>query len=326
MKRVVSVLLLGSLAASSAALAGTAPNWATRPQQPAAQPSADTQDSRDFGTGRRDNGKRNGASDVQRVPPGRNFQQSNPADSSRGERRYARDPRPNFNSDDSRREENHDSNRQDRDDRSQRDWRGDRDGNRADNDRGERRNARDPRPNFNSGDSRRDDNRDLNRHYGDDRSQRNWQGDHDSNRNRDYRRDGDDRRSGSDRDRDRNWDRDRDRYRWRDDHGRYWYNERGWYDNYRADHFRYRDGRYFSRQRFSIGFYYAPWGYSPRFWLQNWWLPVSYYDDQYVIDDFWRFDLYEPPYGCRWIRVGNDALLVDRYTGDVVDVIYDLYW
>ena len=282
MKRVVSVLLLGSLAASSTALAGTAPNWAIRPRQPAAQPSANTQDSRDFGTGRRDNGKRNGASDVKRVPPGRNFQQSNPADSSRGERRYARDPRPNFN----------------------------------------------------SGDSRRDDNRDLNRHYGDDRSQRNWQGDHDSNRNRDYRRDGDDRRSGSDRDRDRNWnrdrdrnwDRDRDRYRWRDDHGRYWYNERGWYDNYRADHFRYRDGRYFSRQRFSIGFYYAPWGYSPRFWLQDWWLPVSYYDDRYVIYDFWRFDLYEPPYGCRWIRVGSDALLVDRYTGDVVDVVYDLYW
>jgi len=318
MKRVVSVLLLGSLAASSAALAGTAPNWAARRQQPAEQAAAETHDSRDFGMSSHDNGKRSGASNVQRVPPNRSFQQSNPSDSYRGERRYARDPRPNFNSNDSRRDENRDSNRQYRDDRTQRDWRGDHDSNRADSDRGERRYARDPRPNFNSDDSRRGDNRDSNRHGRDDRSQRNWQDDHDSNRNRDYRRDGDDRHWSS--------DRDRDRYRWRDNHGRYWYNERSWYDHYRADHFRYRDGRYFSRQRFSIGFYYAPWGYSPRFWLRDWWLPISYYDDRYVIYDFWRFELYEPPYGCRWIRVGNDALLVDRFTGDVVDVVYDLYW
>jgi hypothetical protein len=281
MKRVVSVLLLGSLAAGSAALAGTAPNWAGTRQQPAEQSASETHGSRDFGMGRRDNGKRNGVSDVQRVPPNRNFQQSNRADSSRGERRYARDPRPNFNSGDSRRDENRDSNRQYRDDRSQRDWRGDHDSNRHE----------------------RDDNAD-----------------------RDHRRDGDDRHWSSDGDRNRDRDRDRDRYRWRDNHGRYWYNERSWYDHYRADHFRYHNGRYFSRQRFSIGLYYAPWGYSSRFWLQDWWLPVSYYDDRYVIYDFWRFDLYEPPFGCRWIRVGSDALLVDRYTGDVVDVVYDLYW
>ena len=34
-----------------------------------------------------------------------------------------------------------------------------------------------------------------------------------------------------------------------------------------------------------------------------------------------------PAYGgTRWIRYYNDALLVDTYSGEVIDVIYDIFW
>ena len=33
-----------------------------------------------------------------------------------------------------------------------------------------------------------------------------------------------------------------------------------------------------------------------------------------------------PPIGCEWVRVGNDALLVDIWTGRVVAVYYGLFW
>jgi Ni/Co efflux regulator RcnB len=34
---------------------------------------------------------------------------------------------------------------------------------------------------------------------------------------------------------------------------------------------------------------------------------------------------YAPP-GTEWVRYWNDAVLVDMYTGEVVDVIRDFFW
>jgi Ni/Co efflux regulator RcnB len=33
-----------------------------------------------------------------------------------------------------------------------------------------------------------------------------------------------------------------------------------------------------------------------------------------------------PPVGCEWIRVGDDAVLVDVWSGQVLSVYYDLFW
>lgn len=33
-----------------------------------------------------------------------------------------------------------------------------------------------------------------------------------------------------------------------------------------------------------------------------------------------------PPYGAIWVRVGNDALLVDRDSGEVITVQYDVFY
>ena len=144
-----------------------------------------------------------------------------------------------------------------------------------------------------------------------------------------------DRYRGRDRDHDRNHDGDhdrgwdRDRNHWRDDRGRDWHHERGWYDRYRNDHFRYDRGRYYSRTRFYFGYYYSPrtyYSYTTRAWRRGDRLPFAYFDDRYFIDDYWRFDLYDPPYRCRWLRVRGDALLVDIDNGEVLEVVYELFW
>jgi hypothetical protein len=131
-----------------------------------------------------------------------------------------------------------------------------------------------------------------------------------------------------------NWQADRGRVQsgnqqrnWRDSQGHDWRANRGWYDRYRVDHYRYDGGRYFARQRYSLGFYAYPRGYSTRLWLAGEWLPPAFFiDGRYDLDNYWVYELYEPPLGCRWTRVGNDALLIDEETGEVLDAVYDLFW
>src|SRR3546814_17998620 len=66
----------------------------------------------------------------------------------------------------------------------------------------------------------------------------------------------------------------------------------------------YRNHRY---TRFSIGFT----------------LGSLFYGERYWINDPWYYRL-PPAYGSyRWVRYYDDALLVDIYSGQVVDVIYD---
>jgi Ni/Co efflux regulator RcnB len=117
-----------------------------------------------------------------------------------------------------------------------------------------------------------------------------------------------------------------DRDHWRDDRGRDWNHDRGWYDHYRVDHFRYRNGRYFARERFRLNFYVFPYGYYRHSWMPGEFLPYSYFDDGYTLGDYWTYGLYDPPYGCEWVRVDGDALLVDMQTGEVLDTVYDLFY
>ncbi len=120
------------------------------------------------------------------------------------------------------------------------------------------------------------------------------------------------------------WTRGRDD--WRDEHGRSWHHDQDWYQSYHYDHFRYYGDRYYARQRFSIGFYAAPWGYFPRVWVYGDRLPLSYYGDRFIVDDYYNYDLYAPPYATAWVRVGDDVLLVDLNSGEVLDVIANLFW
>ena len=50
------------------------------------------------------------------------------------------------------------------------------------------------------------------------------------------------------------------------------------------------------------------------------------FSSNYWINDPFYYRL-PPAYGpYRWVRYYNDALLVDIYTGQVVDVEYDIFW
>jgi Nickel/cobalt transporter regulator len=103
--------------------------------------------------------------------------------------------------------------------------------------------------------------------------------------------------------------------------------ERNRYDGYRANNYRYSSGRYYARQRFSIGIYFLPRGYSTRVWYVGDWLPYDYYDDvRFHLDSPWSYNLYDAPVGCHWVRVGADALLIDYYSGEILEVVYSLFW
>jgi Ni/Co efflux regulator RcnB len=90
------------------------------------------------------------------------------------------------------------------------------------------------------------------------------------------------------------------------------------YDQFRrarhATH-RYRDGSYHRPS----GWYYRTWNYGD-------FLPALFFGDRYQIDDYYDFDLPDPPDGTVWVRYGNDALLVDGDTGEIIQVVYGIFY
>ena len=55
-------------------------------------------------------------------------------------------------------------------------------------------------------------------------------------------------------------------------------------------------------------------------------LGAPFYSSRYRIHDPWQYRL-PPAYpGTQWVRYYDDVLLVDVYTGEVLDVIYDFFW
>jgi Ni/Co efflux regulator RcnB len=67
------------------------------------------------------------------------------------------------------------------------------------------------------------------------------------------------------------------------------------------------------------GWYYRRWGYGQIF-------PSIFWGRNYWIDDYWMFDLLIPPYGYVWVRYGDDALLINRRTGMVLQVRYGVFY
>ena len=100
-----------------------------------------------------------------------------------------------------------------------------------------------------------------------------------------------------------------------------------WSTNWRNDHrYDWRRWRDNNRSRFNVGVYYDPfgWGYQP--YSIGWRLWPSYYSNRYWINDPWEYRLPYAPPGYRWVRYWDDALLVDTWSGQVVDVIRNFFW
>ena len=96
-----------------------------------------------------------------------------------------------------------------------------------------------------------------------------------------------------------------------------------WRHNHRYD---WHNHRRHHRSLFHLGFYFDPFGWGYHRYGIGWRLWPSYYSNNYWLSDPYQYRLPYAPYPYRWIRYYNDALLVDTFTGQVVDVIYDFFW
>jgi hypothetical protein len=104
-------------------------------------------------------------------------------------------------------------------------------------------------------------------------------------------------------------------------HGTHWTTE--WRKDRKYD---WRDWRRRHRSAFHLGFYSDPFGWNYRPYSIGWRLWPSYYGSRYWINDPWQYRLPYAPPGYRWVRYWNDAILVDTFSGEVVDVLYDFFW
>ena len=100
-----------------------------------------------------------------------------------------------------------------------------------------------------------------------------------------------------------------------------------WSHDWRHDHrYDWRGHRKHHRSLFRLGHYYDPYGWNYRRFSIGYSLWPSYYGSNYWLNDPWQYRL-PPAYGpYRWVRYFNDALLVNIYTGQVVDVVYNFFW
>jgi Ni/Co efflux regulator RcnB len=82
---------------------------------------------------------------------------------------------------------------------------------------------------------------------------------------------------------------------------------------------------YQAARSYHIGPYRRPPGWTARRWGYGEILPRVYWAPQYLIADYWLFALEVPPVGYEWVRDGNDALLINTATGEILQVEYGVF-
>jgi hypothetical protein len=108
------------------------------------------------------------------------------------------------------------------------------------------------------------------------------------------------------------------------------YDQRGgeWSHGWRQDNrYDWRGWREQNRDSFHVGRYYPPYrDYSYDRLGVGFYLQPLFFGPDYWIADPWYYHL-PPAYGpYHWVRYYNDVILVNTYTGQVADVIYDFFW
>ncbi|HLW24553.1 MAG TPA: RcnB family protein [Steroidobacteraceae bacterium] len=82
---------------------------------------------------------------------------------------------------------------------------------------------------------------------------------------------------------------------------------------------------YQASRAYRVGPYHRPEGWRPHRWVYGEFLPRAYWAPSYLIGDYWLFSLEVPPAGYEWVREGNDALLIDTTTGEILQVEYGVF-
>ncbi len=72
--------------------------------------------------------------------------------------------------------------------------------------------------------------------------------------------------------------------------------------------------------------YVRPPGWYPHRWVFGERLPRAFFAPDFIIADFAAYDLLAPWDGYEWVRYGDDALLIDIDTGEVIRVEYGLFY
>ena len=80
-----------------------------------------------------------------------------------------------------------------------------------------------------------------------------------------------------------------------------------------------------STKRYDAAAFAAPSGYTYRRFSVGQHVPEMLMGDSVVLGNYSEFALVTPPSGTTWIRDGNDALLIDTRTGEVIQADYDLF-
>ena len=109
----------------------------------------------------------------------------------------------------------------------------------------------------------------------------------------------------------------------REHNGRHVQWSTSWRNNSSYDWRRYRG---YNSSIFRSGSYYDPYGYGYRRFSIGFNLFPSYYRSNYWLNDPWMYRLPQAYGPYRWVRYYNDALLVNIYTGQVVDVERNFFW
>lgn len=79
-------------------------------------------------------------------------------------------------------------------------------------------------------------------------------------------------------------------------------------------------------RRFRAPVYRRPPGFYFRRWSWGEFLPPAFWVRDYWLIDFSLYGLPPPPFGAIWVRVGDDALLIDRYSGEIITVEYGIFY
>ena len=100
--------------------------------------------------------------------------------------------------------------------------------------------------------------------------------------------------------------------------------DRNWRNDNRYDWNRYRQS---NRNLYRPGRYQSPYSnYAYRRLNIGISLNSLFFSSRYWINDPWQYRLPAVNGSYRWVRYYDDVLLVDTYSGQVVDVIYDFFW
>lgn len=114
------------------------------------------------------------------------------------------------------------------------------------------------------------------------------------------------------------------------DHKRHGDHRHGW-DRHHGGVHHHRDWSHYRHighayHRYHLGHFYWPRGYHYRRWVYGEILPGVFFTTRYWLHDWRIYGLYPPPPGTRWVRYGPDALLIDRYSGEIIRVVYGIFY